>query len=242
MKMKQKLIAGAIALTTLAGFAVPAANAAEVGASVAVANMYYWRGLDLGAGDPALIGDVNVSANGFYAGLWASSGDAVLGTEWDFYAGYKFSAGPLSVDLNYTTYMYPSTKSSAAFVEEGEVVTETEYAPLGFDDIADFAVTLGYAPTEDLSFSLMHRVGAGELLADDDYTYSTFSATYGKFTALVGTHADDSGTYDGLTHVDLSYAYNDNLTLTFGKLSDDVDGAYSDELLFVVKLALPLGE
>jgi uncharacterized protein (TIGR02001 family) len=236
MKMKQRLIAGAVALSAMAGFAAPAVHAAETSATVAVANMYYWRGLDLGLGDPALIGDVNVSQSGLYAGLWASSGDAVLGTEWDFYAGYKFNAGPLSVDLNYTTYMYPS-------VPEGE--------PLGFDDIADFAVTLGYAATDDLSFSVMHRVGAGEALGDVDYTYSTLSATYKSFTALIGTHADDkdlagAGTLDGLTHLDLTYAYSDSLSFTLGKVIENVDEEYTaekpDELLFIVKLSLPIGK
>ena len=226
MKMKQTLIAGAVALSAFAGLSVPAAQA-EVAASVAVANMYYWRGLDLGQGDPALIADVAAKSNGFYAGLWASSGDAGLGTEYDFYAGYGFEAGPLSVDLNYTTYMYPS-------VPGGE--------PLGFDDVSDVAVTLGLAASDDLSFALMHRVGVGDLLADDDYTYTTLSAAYGKFSALVGTHSDDSGTYDSLTHLDLSYAYTDNLTFTLGKVIDEGESEWNDELKFIVKLSLPIGE
>lgn len=233
MKMKQKLIAGAVALSAMAGFAVPAAHA-ETSATVSVANMYYWRGLDLGLGDPALIADVSASASGFYAGLWASSGDAALGTEWDFYGGYKFSAGPVSVDLNYTTYMYPSIRG-------GE--------PLGFDDISDFAVTLGYSASDDLSFSVMHRVGAGEGLADVDYTYSTVSATYKSFSALVGMHADDKDkagefTLDGLTHLDLTYAFTEKLSFTLGKVIENIDEDYAeekpDELLFVVKLSLPI--
>lgn len=227
MKMKQKFIAGAIALSAFAGFAVPAAHA-EVAASVAIANMYYWRGLDLGKGDPALIADVAVKSNGFYTGLWASSGDAGLGTEYDFYAGYGFAAGPVSVDLNYTTYMYPSVPDG------GE--------PLGFDDVSDVAITLGLKPSDDLSFAFMYREGVGDLLADDNYSYATLSGTYGKFTALVGTHKDDSGTYDSLTHLDLSYAYTSNLTFTLGKVIDQGEADWNDELKFVVKLSLPLGE
>lgn len=226
MKMKQKLIAGAIALSAFAGFAVPAAHA-EVAASVAIANMYYWRGLDLGKGDPALIADVAVKSNGFYTGLWASSGDAGLGTEYDFYAGYGFSAGPVSLDFNYTTYMYPS-------VPGGE--------NLGFDDVSDVAVTAGFKPTDDVTLTLMHRIGVGDILADDDYTYTTFSAAFGKFSALVGTHSDDSGAYDGLTHLDLSYAYTSNLTFTLGKVIDQGEAEWNDELKFIVKLSLPLGE
>ncbi len=227
MKMKQKLVASAVALSALAGFAVPAAHA-EVAASVGVANMYYWRGLDLGYGDPALIGDVNVSAAGAYAGLWASSGDTYSGTEYDFYAGYKFSADKFYVDLNYTTYMYPSGTG----VEDGE--------NLGFNDLADVAVTVGLTPSEDMSFKFMHRVGISDL-GDSDYTYSTISGTFSKITALVGMHSDDTGAYDGLTHLDLSYAYSDKLSFTLGKVIDQGENDFfNDELKFVVTLSLPI--
>ena len=229
-KMKHTFLASAIALSALASTAViPAANAAEVSASVSAANMYYWRGLDLGNGDPAIIGDVNISEAGFYTGLWASSGDAALGTEWDFYAGYGFDAGPVSVDLNYTTYMYPS-------LEE----------PIGFNDVSDVAVTLGFAASEDLSFKAMYRHGLSDL-GDIDYSYATLSASLKSVTLLVGMHSDDEmeagdASVDGLTHIDLSYAYNENLAFTLGKVIDDVDGAYNDEVKFVVTLSLPIGE
>lgn len=222
MKMKQKLVAGAVALSAFAGFVVPAAHA-EVAASVGVANMYYWRGLDLGAGDPALIGDVNVKGSGFYAGLWASSGDAASGTEWDIYGGYGFSAGAFSVDLNYTTYMYPSLE-------------------LGPNDLADVALTVGFKASDTVSFSAMHRNGISDL-GDIDYTYSTISGTFGPVTALYGVHSDsvETGTtYDGLAHVDLTYAYNSKLSFTLGKVVDDVDDAFNDEVKFVVKLMLPI--
>lgn len=239
MKMKQKLLAGAIALSAFAGFAVPAAHA-EVAASVAVANMYYWRGLDLGTGDPALIGDVNISGGGAYAGLWASSGDSVNGTEYDFYAGYKYSADKFFVDFNYTTYMYPSRTSSydPAVVEEE---TGVEIENFGFHDVADVAVTAGFTASENVSFKLMHRIGVGDILGDDDYTYTTVSGTFSKVTVLYGTHSDKSGTYDGLSHLDVSYAYSDKLTFTLGKVVDQGENdLYNDELKFVVVLSLPI--
>lgn len=232
MKMKQKLVASAVALSAFAGFAVPAVHA-ETAASVAASNMYYWRGLDLGAGDPALIADVNVSASGAYAGLWASSGDVVNGTEYDFYAGYKFSAEKFFVDLNYTTYMYPSVTGQADTVVDKE--------NFGFNDISDVAVTLGLTPAEDMSFKFMHRVGIADILGDDNYTYTTVSGTFSKFTALVGTHADDSKTYDSLTHLDLTYAYSDKLSFTLGKVIDQGENdKFNDELKLVVTLSLPI--
>jgi hypothetical protein len=206
----------------MAGFAVPAAHA-DVAASVSASNMYYWRGYDLGGG-AALIADVHVSGAGLYTGIWASSGDGTLGTEYDWYAGYNFDLGPVNVDLNYTTYMYPS-------LEE----------PLGFDDVSDVAITLGYKASEDLSFKAMYREGVGKFLADDNYSYATLSATYSKFTALVGRHADDSGTYDGVTHLDLSYAYSDKLSFTLGKVIDKgTSDMANDELKFIATLTLPI--
>lgn len=229
MKMKQKLVAGAIALSAMAGFSVPAVHAAEVAASVSASNMYYWRGYDLGGG-AALVADVNVSQSGFYSGIWASSGDELLGTEWDVYVGYGFEAGPVSVDFNYTTYMYPSVPGAGVDGVEN----------LGFDDVSDVAVTLGFAASEDLSFKAMYRLGVGDLLADDNYSYATVSATYAKFTALVGEHSDDSGTYDEVTHLDLSYAFNDKLTFTLGKVIDQGVSEANDELKFVATLSLPI--
>ncbi|MFO1388292.1 TorF family putative porin [Cellvibrio sp.] len=221
MKMK-KLVAVSAALSALAGFAVPAAHA-EVAASVSASNMYYWRGFDLGGG-AALVADVHVSEAGFYTGLWASSGDKANGTEYDWYAGYNFDLGALNVDLNYTTYMYPTLAK-----------------PLGFDDVSDVAITLGYKVSDDLSFKAMFRNGVGDVLADDNYTYTTLSATYGKFTALVGRHSDDSGALDGVTHLDLSYAYSDKLSFTLGKVVDKgTADAANDELKFIATLSLPI--
>ena len=116
MKMKQKLIAGAIALSAMAGFTVPAAHA-EVSAAVGAANMYYWRGLDLGAGDPMVWGDLKVSGGGAYAGIWGASGDAVNGQEYDLYAGYGGEAGDFKYDISVWSYAYPSVE-----VDPGDLV------------------------------------------------------------------------------------------------------------------------
>jgi uncharacterized protein (TIGR02001 family) len=242
--IQKKLLASAVALSALASVAVvPAANA-ELAATVSAANMYYWRGLDLGKGDPALIGDVNYTINGFYAGLWASSGDALGGTEYDFYAGYKFSTDMFFADLNYTTYLYPS--------RSGQLDPDLDPglpANFGFNDIADVAVTLGLTPAEGTTIKLMHRIGISDL-GDVDYTYSTLSGTFSSFTILVGTHSDDPTVdqvldgyvpYDGLTHLDLSYAYNSKLSFTLGKVVDQGEfDLYNDELKFVVTLSLPI--
>jgi uncharacterized protein (TIGR02001 family) len=122
MKMKQKLISTGALLSAMAGFTAPVQ--ADVAATIGVSNMYYWRGFDLGGG-AALIGDVNVSSNGFVAGLWTSSGDGTLGTEYDIYAGYSGSAGDFTYGLSLVSYNYANPKT-----ENGEAINPGDYVEI----------------------------------------------------------------------------------------------------------------
>ena len=223
MKMKQKLIAGAIALSAMAGFSVPAAHA-EVSAAIGAANMYYWRGLDLGAGDPQIWGDLKVSGSGFYGGVWAGSGDAAMGQEYDLYVGYGNAVGDFKFDISVWSYSYPKPSATAELVD-GEI----EYVsadPLSPGDLVEAVVMVGYGP---IAFTYYENLEGA-----DDYNYMTLAGTFGDFTVKYGVHEDD------LSHVDLTYAYNDKLSFTVGKVVDDVDGSYNDEAKFVVGFALPI--
>lgn len=215
MKMKQQLIAGAVALSAMAGFAVPAAHA-EVSAAIGAANMYYWRGKDLGNGDPQVWGDLKVSGSGAYAGIWAGSGDSGAGQEYDIYAGYGNAFGDFKFDVSVWSYQYPS----APFDDNGEG------GPVGLGDLAEAVIMLGYGP---VAFTYYENIEG-----DEDYNYMTLAGTFGDFTVKYGVHEDD------LAHVDLTYAYNDKLSFTLGKVVDDVDGLYNDEAKFVVGFALPI--
>ena len=217
-KMKQKLLASAVALSALASIAlVPAANAAEVGASVGVANMYYWRGLDLGNGDAAVWGDINVSEAGFYAGAWTSSGDATNGNEYDLYAGYGMEAGGFTLDLSLWSYNYPSAEVSPG-------------------DFTEAVLAVGFGP---VTATYYKNIAADEGL-DNSYSYATLAYSMGKFSLKYGVHMDDTDTVDGVAHIDATYSYNDNLSFTVGKVIDDNDGAVNDEAKFVVGLSLPI--
>jgi uncharacterized protein (TIGR02001 family) len=226
MKMKQKIIAGAVALSAFAGFAVPAVHA-EVAASVGAANMYYWRGHDLGGG-AALIGDVNVSSNGFVLGAWTSSGDEVLGTEYDIYAGYSGSAGDFTYGISVINYVYPNSEVSPG-------------------DYVEIAPTLGYGP---LKVTYYDAVNADHEAFSEDYSYLTVELLFEKFAFKYGMHdhKDDNSYYSGLSHIDLTYKYNDKLSFTLGKIIDDnektIDGEVintaPDETNFVVTLSLPI--
>jgi len=223
MKMKQKLIAGAIALSAMAGFAVPAAHA-EVSAAVGAANMYYWRGLDLGSGDPQIWGDLKVSGSGFYGGVWAGSGDSVMGQEYDLYVGYGNAVGDFKFDISVWSYSYPKP-TYATEVIDGETYDVTPDA-LSPGDLVEAVVMVGYGP---IAFTYYENLEGA-----DDYNYMTLAGTFGDFTVKYGVHEDD------LAHVDLTYAYNDKLSFTVGKVVDDVDGSYNDEAKFVVGFALPI--
>ncbi|MBU2885669.1 TorF family putative porin [Gilvimarinus agarilyticus] len=211
MKMiNKKVLASAVAATAIAlSAAVPTASAAEVSASVGAANMYYWRGLDLGNGDPAISGDLSVSAGGFYGGIWGSSGDASGGQEYDLFVGYGGEAGSFTYDVSLWNYNYPSA---------------TPTPDLG--DLTEAVVSLGFGPV-----AVTYYHGIEDL---EDYWYTTIGATFDKFSVTYGLHEDD------LAHVDLSYAFNDNLSFTIGQVVDDVDGAYDDDAKFIFSLSLPI--
>lgn len=222
MTMKQKILAGAVAVSAMASTALAPVAHAEVSASVGAGNMYYWRGYDLGNGDPAVWGDINFSSNGFYTGMWATSGDASAGTEYDLYAGYGNEFGGFSIDASLWTYAYPSTTSTR--IENHTLVDES--TPTSPGDLVEAVVGLGYGPV-----SVTYYHGLEDL---DEYWYATAGVEVGDFSFTYGMHEDD------YAHFDLGYAYNDNLSFTLGLVVDDADMEVSDEPKFVVGFSIPI--
>lgn len=242
MKMKQKLVASAIALSAMAGFAVPAAHA-EVAATVSAANMYYWRGFDL-KGGAALIADVNVSGSGFVAGLWTSSGDATLGTEYDIYAGYSGSVGDFSYGVSLVSYNYANPTGTVEEEvpvvdgEEGETETvERSMNPVYPGDYVEVVPFIGYGPFK-LTYYDAIVAEHEDSLSDEDYSYATAELNFEKFAFKYGQHMSDGET--GASHIDATYKYNDKLSFTVGQIVDDVDGTAPNETNFVVTLSLPI--
>lgn len=233
MKSMKTLLAAAVAASALSA---PAAfSEVEVSASAAVANMYLWRGFDLGDGSAAVSGDVTVSMAGAYAGIWASSGDSALGNEYDLYVGYGLEAGGFTVDLSLWNYNYSDAPS-----DSGRPGNDTT------GELSEVILSVGYGPVAVTYYD--NVAGAS------DYSYLTVGAEYGQFSALLGMTDSDkvSATdYDnGLTsltdndymHLDLSYAYNDNFSLTLSKIIDDgaedTDAEKDDDLQVVVAYSL----
>ncbi len=232
MKMKQKIIAGAVALSAFAGFAVPTVHA-EVAASVGAANMYYWRGFDL-EGGAALIADVNVSSNGFIAGAWTSSGDDTMGTEYDLYAGYAYSSDSFSIGATLISYNYANPKAS--YDHDGDVSTgDVPYEPVSPGDYVEIAPFIGVGP---FKLTYYDAINADHDFFSEDYSYITAELIFEKFAFKYGQHrSDNEATF---AHLDATYKFNDKLSFTLGKLVDDNDGAATDDVNFVVTLSLPI--
>lgn len=223
-----KKLSQAMALTSVVSASLLLAHTTQaevdVSASAAIANMYLWRGQDLGEGSAAVSGDLTVGMGGAYAGVWTSSGDSTLGQEYDLYLGYGGEAGDFSYDVSAWTYVYPGNDE-----ENGRGNTF---------EASDLIVSLGYGPVSAAYYYV--------LAGDENASYATLGGEMGSFSATLGfqMHSeDDSAEY---THLDLSYAYNDNLSFTLSKIvAQDADldkgeEGFDEDMKVVVSYSLPI--
>lgn len=217
----------AIALATAmtAGLAATTTQAAdiEVSASAAVANMYLWRGINLGSagetgnGVPAISGDLSVGVAGAYAGVWTSSGDAEYGQEYDLYLGYGGETGDFSYDLSIWSYNY----------SDGGATDET------FTRNSEVILGMGFMGAE---VGIYKQVGSD---VDNDNMYYSLGYGISSFSGLVG-YTDVGARGGDYTHLDLTYAYNDNISFTVSKIIDvETDGLDEDPKV-VVSYSLPI--
>lgn len=103
------------------------ANAADptsnftVDVNVAAVSDYRFRSIEQSSGGPSIQGGVDFShKNGVYLGAWAASnvkwvkefnGASSGDYEFDLYAGYKFEALGLNIDVGAISYLYPGNDS-----------------------------------------------------------------------------------------------------------------------------------
>jgi uncharacterized protein (TIGR02001 family) len=209
-----------------AAVVAPASAEIDVGASVGVSNMYLWRGYDLGApsGAPAVFGDLNISSMGFYTGIWGSSGDVLLGTEYDLYAGYGGEVGDFAYGISVWNYIYPTAAPE----------------DVDFGDASDLAVKLGYGP---VTLNYYDNVAGA-----NGYSFVTLDAAIADFNLQLGQHIEGQ---NDLLFGTVTYKYNDNLSFAISAGLDSDDGDLNDdgEVIvveedpkFVVTYTMPLGE
>ena len=217
MKMKKNALAGTIAAGLIAGAgATVSSNAVafdpSVGAGLEVSNMYLWRGVDLGApsGGLAMVaGSLEIDSGvGFYAGTWAASGDGGAGQEYDLYAGYAFDVtDEITVDLGVINYIYPDQ--------------DKDNEQDGFADFSEAYVSVsGYG----FGAEYYNNIAGG---ADglSGYDYFNISYGYGPFGIAIGQHNFDSAAQGGdfgedMTHLDLTYQFNDEISFTASTIVD----------------------
>lgn len=222
MHTKKTLASSLLVMLSAAVLAAPAAHAgsgAEVSASAGVANMYLWRGYDLGNGDAAVSGDLKVKhGSGAYAGVWASSGDASWGTEYDLYAGWGGKVGALDVDASLWTYVYPDADDAV----KGDIKA---------GDLVDAVVSVGSGPVNVTLYEQLEGDDANE------YRYVSAKYTKDKYSAMYGQHMYDEGASPG--HIQLGYQYNDNLSFAVSQFvvdNEEVD----DNPKVLVSYSIPL--
>ncbi|MGQ9424864.1 TorF family putative porin [Gilvimarinus sp. F26214L] len=232
MKLSKKLgiSLAAASLGTSLAYAPLASAEVDLAASAGVANLYLWRGFDVGQGDAAVFGDITASAAGFYGSVWTSSGDAYAGMEYDLIVGYGQEVGDFVFDLALVSYVYPSSHIDPT-------VNDTEIG-----DWVEAILTVGYGP---LSLSWYETLEAADnsYALGEDYNYYTLGLDLGSFSFLVGHHDYNDDFTDEETHLDVSYAYNDRMSFTLSKMIDDGDGdgaPADDDLLFVLSYTLPI--
>lgn len=221
MKATTKVVS-VLGLLTLAG-----AAQAEVTGSMGIASTYLWRGYDLGSGTPAVSGDLKLTAGGFYTGAWVSSGDTVGGTEYDLYAGWGATLGPVTLDVSYWTYSYPT---SLGYTDGGG-------DHLGPFELSDIVASVGFGPIS--VFAIMNATNDANSDTEGEIAYYGVKAKFGSFSGALAQHGQDFG--DELLHADLTYAYNDNLSFTLSAPLDSESGDHAEPTI-VVSYAVPFGK
>ena len=160
---------------------------------------YRYRGISQTRLKPAIQAGVDFShKSGFYLGAWGSSikwiKDAGGGAdaEIDLYGGYKFSAGPVGMDVGVLTYNYPghdlgvSPNTQEIYVGGTWGPATLKYSHsvsnlFGFDDSKN-SYYVDLSATFDLGggWALVPHVGYQKVKNYKDFSYTDYSITLVK--------------------------------------------------------------
>jgi len=238
MKLMKKLTPVALATSmALGGLMAPGAASAEVSASINIANMYLWRGVNLTPDAPAFSGSLDYAHDsGFYAGVWGTNEDD--GIETDLYLGFGGEAGDFNYDVSYWYYMYPEEGFSGEGPVIAQVADPTQPGPTNNDlsdtSLSEFVIGLGF---KDLTATFYV---SSETQGGSDYVYYTLDYTIGDYNILYGAWSYDKAGNDEYSHVTLTYAYNDNLTFGVSVAQEDITDGVETDPLFLVSYSIPV--
>lgn len=191
-------------LAALACAGAPGALAADFSGSLGWNSEYIFRGIPQKSS--SAFAGLEVEAGGFHAGAWAA--DVGDGLEIDYYGGYGFEAGELSLAAGFTWYTYTGDFDD----EYLELNLGAEWRWLSFD------VAIG-----------QYDNFAGPTL---DYHFYTLTATHKGFYGVVGRFEEDfdgeyyeAGYGDALS-VQATYLFDYAVALIHG--TDTLLGGKSD--------------
>ncbi len=228
-KLLPSTIAAVVAASALS-VSVPAS--ADLSASASVANMYFWRGQDLGGGAAMSADLVYSHDSGLSGGLWTSSGDGLNGTEYDLFVDFTREMSGVSLGAALWSYQYAGDPKD----ELGDIGNLSELILTGGWQGISFSyyVNLAHGTVTDAELNTASHGSTSE------YSYWTLGYTYDKYSAKIG-QADDDGPIDGYMHLDLSYAFNDNLSFTASSIvGEEEDDTMDTDLKVVVSYSIPL--
>lgn len=202
-KLATTATAAAVAVACLSA---TAAVQADVSASVAVSNMYLYRGLNLSKPGAHVSGSLDWAHDtGLYAGVWASSeGSGTNSSEVDYYAGFSNEVDGFSYDVSLIAYEYPGATGSEKY-----------------GDVSELMIGVGMA---GFSFSVVDALHSST--AGGDYYYLSFGYEMDQFGASFNTYSSD--TVAEISHLDLTYAASDELSFTVSTIVDDDDNSAID--------------
>ena len=220
MKIVKASLCAAVAAATMS-FATAAS--AEVTFNVGVATDYIFRGIDqTGFGtEGQVFGGVDFTGGpNLYAGAWVSNTgpDSENGVEYDLYAGWRPSAGPVSLDLGAIYYGYNDGETGAV---------SDDFNTLEWKAAASLAV--GPATVGAAAFYSNDWLGS-----DEDALYYEANVSFPLkekviLTAAIGKTDSDygAGTVDSYVtwNAGLTIPVTDNFTIDARYVGNDDDAA-----------------
>ena len=150
-----------------------------ISANVALTTNYIFRGQTQNNEDPALQGGFDFEhGSGFYLGVWGSNVDfgGDESTELDFYGGWGFEVGSVSLDFGLTLFrFFGGDDASDSDIEEAYAGISAYgfdlYYFAGLDEATDnVELSYGFDITENVSLGF--TVGDWDVIAEEYYSAS----------------------------------------------------------------------
>ena len=198
--MRKTVLAAALAAASaLPGLASAQATSPHtLSGNMGIFSDYRFRGVSQTFMQPAIQGGIDYAhSSGFYLGNWNSNVSHFSYTdgsiEMDIYGGYKFTAGPLAMDVGLLQYLYPGAKTGSEKYDTLEAYVAGSWKW--------FTLKYSYALSD--FFGVVNTDGSGYLDLSASYEVApklNLVAHYGKQTVKNNSASDYADTKIGVTY------------------------------------------